>query len=144
MANSPIITERFTSNKLVKNVLKKEFTNGSVINLRYALLNADRIRGISANANYFDECQDLLKDVIEVTEKTMARSIIKKSYYVGTPKRTKGTLADFWFKSTQYEYAVKSSASGHWNILDENNIGLNGLIDKKSGLPLDLRNDKGM
>lgn len=88
-------------------------------------------------------CQDLLKDVITVTEETMSRSLVKKSIYAGTPKRTKGTLADLWFNSTQNEYAVKSHRSGHWNILGPDNIGANGLIDKKTGLPLDLRIDKG-
>ncbi len=88
-------------------------------------------------------CQDLLKDVITVTEETMSRSLVKKSIYAGTPKRTKGTLADLWFNSTQNEYAVKSHRSGNWNILGPDNIGANGLIDKKTGLPLDLRIDKG-
>jgi len=96
-------------------------------------------KGIFISGN----CQDLQKDVIGVVEETMSRSLVKKSIYAGTPKRSKGTLADFWFGSTQNEYAVKSSASGHWNILGPDNIGANGLIDKKSGLPLDLRKDKG-
>ena len=142
ITTSPI-SRSFVDSNQVQNVFKKEFKNGSVINLRYALLNADRIRGISADVNYFDECQDLRKDVIGVIEETMSRSEIKKSIYVGTPKRSKGTLADFWFGSTQNEYAVKSSASGHWNILGPENIGANGLIDAKSGHPLDLRVDKG-
>ncbi len=54
--NSPLIKDNFVTSNQVQNVLKKEFINGSVINLRYALLNADRIRGISADVNYFDEC----------------------------------------------------------------------------------------
>lgn len=58
-------------------------------------------------------CQDLRKDVIGVIEETMSRSEIKKTVYAGTPKRSKGTLADLWFGSTQNEYAIKSSASGH-------------------------------
>lgn len=141
--NSPLIRNNYVDPKLVQNVHKKRFTNHSRIDLRYALLSGDRIRGISSDYNYYDECQDLLKDVITVIAETMTRSEVKKSVYAGTPKRTKGTLADLWFKSTQHEYAVKSSASGYWNILGPDNIGLNGLIDKKSGEPLDLRKDKG-
>lgn len=141
--NSPLIRNNYVSPKLVQNVLKKKFTNQSRIDLKYALLSADRIRGISADWNYFDETQDLLKDVITVVQETMSRSLIKKSVFAGTPKRTKGTLADLWFKSTQHEYAVKSSVSGYWNILGPDNIGRTGLIDKKSGEPLDLRRDKG-
>jgi hypothetical protein len=141
--NSPLIYNQYVSPKLVQNVLKKKFTNQSRIDLKYALLDANRIRGISADYNYFDETQDLLKDVITVIQETMSRSLIKKNVYAGTPKRTKGTLADLWFRSTQYEYAVKSSVSGYWNILGPDNIGRTGLIDKKSGEPLDLRIDKG-
>jgi phage terminase large subunit GpA-like protein len=91
---SPIIQQNFLDPNRVQRVLKKEFANGSVINMRYALLNADRVRGISADINLFDETQDLLKDVITVIRKTMARSEIKNTIYAGTPKRTKGTLAD--------------------------------------------------
>lgn len=61
--NSPLIQNHYIDSNLVQNVYKKEFKNGSVINLRYALLNADRIRGISADYNYFDEC---LTDDMEV------------------------------------------------------------------------------
>lgn len=92
--NSPFLREYMVDPRLVQNVLKKKFSNGSVINLRYALLNADRIRGISSDFCYFDETQDLLKDVISVIQETMSRSLIKKNVYAGTPKRTRGTLAD--------------------------------------------------
>ena len=63
--------------------------------------------------------------------------------YAGTPKRSTGTLGKIWGRSTQCEYAIKSSRSGHWNILGMDNIGPHGLIDAKSGLPLDLNKDKG-
>ena len=92
--NSEIIKTNFIKADSVQRVLKKEFANGSVINMRYALLNADRVRGISADINLFDETQDLLEDVITVIRKTMSRSEIKNAIYAGTPKRTKGTLAD--------------------------------------------------
>lgn len=55
ITQSPI-SKNFVDSNQVQNVFKKEFKNGSVINLRYALLNADRIRGISADINMFDEC----------------------------------------------------------------------------------------
>lgn len=111
--NSPLIKNHFLDSRLVQNVLKKEFANGSVVNLRYALLNADRVRGISADVNLFDETQDLRKDVIAVIRETMSRSLHKKTIYAGTPKRTKGTLADLWYKSTQYEYAIQCEGCNH-------------------------------
>jgi hypothetical protein len=140
---SPLFRKYYVSPDLIQNVYKKEFLNGSVINLRYALLTADRIRGISADFLFADECQDLLPDVLAVTEETMSRSMYKYSVYAGTPKRTKGTLASLWQNSTQSEYAIKSPHSGHWNILSEENIGTHGLIDAKSGMPLNPLTDKG-
>lgn len=140
---SPLYQNYMLDPHKVQNVFKKEFKNGSVLNLRYALLNADRIRGISANEIMIDECQDMLYDNIGVIEETMSRSPVKRSWYAGTPKRTKGTLAKLWFSSTMYEYAIKSSRSGKWNILGEENIGQTGLICSKTGLPLDLKVDKG-
>lgn len=110
---SPFMRKYMVNSKMVQNVLKKKFTNRSAIDLRYAHLDADSIRGISADMNFFDETQDLRKDVIGVVEETMANSTIKKSFYAGTPKRTKGTLADYWFGSTQYEYALKCEACNH-------------------------------
>ncbi len=141
--NSPLIRDYFVDAHMVQNVFKKEFKNGSVINMRYALLNADRIRGISSDVCLFDETQDLRKDVIGVIEETMSRSVTKRSIYAGTPKRTKGTLADLWFKSSQNEYAIKCEACNHWNILGPDNIGANHLICSKCGNKLDLRKAKG-
>lgn len=111
--NSPFIRDHMIDPKRVQNVLKKEFANNAVINLRYALLNADRIRGISSDITYFDETQDLLKDVITVVQETMSRSMIKKNVYAGTPKRTRGTLADLWYRSTQFEYVIKCESCNH-------------------------------
>lgn len=88
-------------------------------------------------------CQDLRKDVITVVQETMSRSMIKKTVYAGTPKRTRGTLADLWYKSTQFEYVIKCDACNHWNILGADNIGLNGLICSKCGEGIDLRVAKG-
>jgi len=92
--NSPFIRKYMVDTNLVQNVFKKQFANGSVINSRYALLNADRIRGMSIDKLLFDETQDLRKDVITVIKETMTRSNYKETIYAGTPKRTKGTLAD--------------------------------------------------
>lgn len=141
--DSPLIKRHFVDGNVIQNVLKKQFKNGSVINLRYALLNAERIRGISSDICLFDETQDLKKDVIGVIEETMSQSTIKKRIYVGTPKRTKGTLADYWYGSTQNEYAIRCGSCNHWNILGTENIGARGLICSKCGNPLSLKASKG-
>ena len=140
---SPFIKKYMVNSKMLQNVYKKEFTNRAVIDLGYALLDAERIRGFSEDINYFDETQSLKKEVIDVVEETMNNSLTSKSVYAGTPKRTKGTLATYWFSSTQYEYALKCDACNHWNILDEENIGLEGLICSKCGNPLHSGKAKG-
>ena len=128
MEGSPIIKEYFTSPNIVNNVFKKQLLNGSTMNIRYALLNADRIRGYSADMNIFDEAQDLVPDIIPVVKETMSRSNYKISLYSGTPKRTKGTLADLWKLSTQNEFVIKCKRCNKWNILGEDNIGPKGVI----------------
>jgi transposase-like protein len=85
-------------------------------------------------------CQDLRAEIIPVVQETMSRSMYKKSAYSGTPKRTQGTLASLWRRSTMNEYVIKCPPCGHWNILDENNIGESGVICKKCGRPLSVQN----
>ncbi|MCX7871552.1 MAG: phage terminase large subunit family protein, partial [bacterium] len=139
---SPLIKENYINSTLIQNVYMKQFLNGSRMYLRYALLTADRLRGYSADMNLFDETQDLRPDIIPVVKETMSRSLFKYALYAGTPKRTKGTLADLWFSSTMNEYAIKCSSCNYWNILDEKNIGLEGTICSKCGSYLDLINGK--
>jgi len=107
MEGSPFIKENYLSSSLVQNVFMKQMLNGSRMYLRYALLSADRLRGYSADMNLFDECQDLRADIVPVIRETMSRSMYKKSLFSGTPKRTRGTLADIWNRSTQHEYVIK-------------------------------------
>ena len=52
MDESPLIKKHFLSRGLTQNVFTKEFKNKSKMYLRYALLSADRLRGISADAIY--------------------------------------------------------------------------------------------
>jgi len=137
---SPLIKNFYTNSALVQNVFMKQFTNGSKIYMRYALLSADRLRGYSADVNYFDEAQDLLADVIPVVQETMSRSMVKRTLYTGTPKRTVGTLASVWDRSTQNEFMPHCTHCGAWNRLDEDNIGDYGVICKKCGQALDVRN----
>lgn len=137
---SPLIKEHYVNSSLVQNVFMKQFLNGSKIYIRYALLNADAIRGYSADMNIFDEVQDLVADHIPIIQETMSRSMYKKSWYAGTPKRSRGTLADIWFRSTMNEFAIQCEICNHWNILSEDNIGLHGVICAHCGKPLNLKN----
>jgi hypothetical protein len=137
--SSPILKQYYVNTSLVQNVFMKQFLNGSRMYLRYALLSADRIRGYSADMNLFDEVQDLREDVIPIIQETMSRSEFKMSWYCGTPKRTRGTLANLWRRSSQCEYMPKCQGCNEYNLLNEDNIGNTGLICKKCGRDLDVK-----
>ena len=139
--SSPYIKYKYLNNSLVQNVFMKQFVNGSKMYLKYAPLNADRIRGISCDYILFDECQDLLPDIIPVANQSMSRSMHKRNMFAGTPKRTRGTLTDIYNRSTKNEWVVKCQAQGckKWNELTEDNVGSYGTICRYCGQPLDTK-----
>lgn len=141
---APIETSDFlrswTTTKLSDNVFLKKFINHSQITLRYAYLNADRVRGIPADLIAMDEIQDLLTDNIPIIEECASHSHLKLFMYSGTPKTLDNTLEKYWTEfSTQNEWAVPchrhtftmvggKTVTKHWNILSEDHIGKTGLI----------------
>lgn len=139
MEGTPFIKQHYMSSTLIQNVFYKQLLNGSRMYLRYALLTADRIRGMSADMNLFDEVQDLVEDNITIIQQTMTRSMYKRSIYAGTPKRTRGTLAKRWTNSTQNEWMPQCEHCGKYNYLDEQNIGKLHLICRFCKLELNPR-----
>ena len=129
----------WTTDKLAQNVFQKKFINRSQIVLRYAFLNADRVRGIPADMVCIDEIQDVLTDNIPVIEECVSHSSFKYKLYAGTPKSLDNTLESLWVEdSTQNEWVVPCDSCGggdyrHWNILDEANIGPDYLICDNCG-----------
>lgn len=127
---------------LTDNVFEKKAINRSAITLRYAFLNADRCRGLSADLIAMDEFQDLLLDVIPVIEEASSHSPFRLFIYSGTPKSVDNPIEHYWSNlSTQNEWAVpcdrhgtpKVPGSWHWNLLGEENIGKLGLICDRCG-----------
>jgi hypothetical protein len=127
----------WTDPHLQQNVFHKKFINRSQIVLRYAYLNADRVRGIPADLVCIDEIQDIHTDNIPVIEECIAHSSFKFKLYSGTPKSLDNTIEGLWIdESTQNEWVVPCDHCGggdvrHWNILDEANIGPKYLICDK-------------
>lgn len=138
---SPIIQNYYMSSSLTTNVFMKQLLNGSRMYLRYALLNASRLRGYSSDMNLFDESQDLRPEIIPIVQETKSRSLHKLTLYAGTPRRSRGTLADIWGRSSMNEFALKCPSCNHWNILDEKNIGPTWIICRKCAA--DLNPQKG-
>jgi len=137
--SSPLIKKHYINSNVSQNVFTKRFLNGSTLYLRYALQSADRLRGLSTDINYFDEAQDLNMDIIPVINQSMSRSLHKRTVFAGTPKRTKGTLAELWYRSTMYEWFSKCGHCNKWNFLDQKNVGLYGVICRYCGEHLDTR-----
>ena len=77
LESSPFIKRHYLSTNLVQNVFMKQLLNGSRMYLRYALLSADRLRGYSTDAIFYDEAQDLIPEIMPVANMAMARSMYK-------------------------------------------------------------------
>lgn len=106
----------FSSSKTENSVLRKTFTNGSVMHFSFALLDADRTRGISADKVCYDEIQDMDKDHIPVINECMSHSWLKLIQMAGTPKTPENTISGQWRMSSQAEWFIPCSACGKENI----------------------------
>lgn len=138
---SPKFRQMMVDSKVMQNVNKKSFLNGSAITLRYAYLTADAIRGISADKVTIDEIQDIIMDNVPIIEECLSGSEYQWRAYAGTPKTLNNTLAQLWERSTQNEWILKCPHCNAWNILGIENIGPKGMICKKCGkdLPRDAQ-----
>lgn len=141
---SPVM-RTFTNSRMLMNVLEKKFINGSQITMRFAFLNADRVRGIPADLVNIDEIQDVLIDNIPVIEECASHSKFRIFIYSGTPKSLDNTIEHYWSRySTQNEWTVpcrrhgtpKNASTWHWNVLDEDNVGKKGLVCDRCGGPI--------
>ncbi len=109
LEESPIrrlITGRNTENS----VFRKTFSNGSVMHFTFALLSADRARGLSLDKCAFDEVQDLDAAHIPVIVEGMSHSKWKLRQYAGTPKTFQNTLHGLWLSSSQAEWVIPCRA----------------------------------
>lgn len=108
----PLWSDSTTENS----VLQRTFKNGSKMIFSFAFLNADRIRGISADALRIDEVQDMNLDHIDVIKETLSHSLYNLTSMTGTPKSIDGPLEAVWGRSSQAEWFVPCYACGHQNI----------------------------
>jgi len=136
LETSPALRTWFPSH-LTDNVFEKRAINRSSVTLRYAFLNADRCRGLAADAIAIDEFQNILLDNVPVIEEAASHSPFRFFLYSGTPLSLDNPIEHYWSTySTQNEWAVpcdrhgssKNPGSWHWNILGEENIGPKGLV----------------
>jgi len=97
-------------------VLQRSFRNNSMMLFSFALLDADRTRGVSADRVNFDEVQDMDPDHVPIIQETMSYSKWGITYYTGTPKTLDNLLYGLYQRSSQAEWFVPCHSCGKWNI----------------------------
>lgn len=97
-------------------VLQRSFKNMSLMIFSFALLDADRVRGVSAHKVAIDEVQDMDPDHLPIIQETMAYSRWGLTQYAGTSKSLSNPLEGLWRRSSQAEWFIKCEGCGHWNI----------------------------
>lgn len=116
--HSPIVKNHFIDSSTRKNVLEKSLNNGSRVTLGYAETeaDADRIRGVAADALYSDEIQDQELSAQEVLAETLSASEFAFRRFTGTAKGENNTLTIQWKRSNMMEWALPCSHCGKWTI----------------------------
>ncbi len=101
----------------VNSVLQRSFKNYSQLFFSFALLDADRIRGINSSLVNIDEVQDMDHDHIPIIRETMSGSenwgVMQ---FTGTPKTLDNTLEGLWIRSSQAEWIIKCNGCNHYNV----------------------------
>lgn len=98
------------------NVLQRSFKNKSIMLFSFALLDADRVRGVSADRVCFDEIQDMDPDHIPIVQETMSYSRYAITHFTGTPKSVDNPLEGLYRRSSMAEWFIPCESCRHWNI----------------------------
>jgi hypothetical protein len=148
------VLKGYTTSRLSMNVFEKQFINWSKITLRYAFLNADRVRGIPSWMLLLDEFQDIIGDNVPIIEQctSHAPKVHRRFVYAGTPKSLDNNIETYRANlSTQGEWMVpcdfcgskvKGGPGRYWNILGEKNIGKKSLICANCGKRLNPQHNE--
>lgn len=115
--NQSPVKSLWINTSTINSVLQRSFRNYSQLFFSFALLDADRIRGINAAAVNIDEVQDMDRDHIPIIRETMSGSeqggIMQ---FTGTPKTLDNTLEGLWVRSSQAEWMISCPACHYDNI----------------------------
>ena len=115
---SPIIKKHYTDTSDKKNVFEKTLNTGSRIILGYAQTeqDADRIRGVASDANYYDEIQDMSLEALPILSETLGASEFGFRRYTGTAKTENNSLTILFKRGSMCEWVVKCSFCGKYSI----------------------------
>lgn len=116
--SSPLIRKHFVDASSRKNVFSKSFTNGSAVTLGYAETeqDADRIRGVFADALYLDEFQDTSIECAPILAETLGASDFAFRRYTGTAKTETNSLTQKFKQSNMMEWAVRCTGCGKYTL----------------------------
>lgn len=106
----------WTGTDTENNVLQRSFKNKSVMLFSFALLDADRVRGVSTDQVCLDEIQDLDPDHIPIIQETMSYSRYALTRMAGTPKSLDNPLEGAYRRSSAGEWFIPCHSCRHWNI----------------------------
>jgi len=99
------------------------FSNHSRIFIRSAYHSADGCRGISADALFLDEFQDLAPGALPVLQETLSHSDRAQIVITGTPKLLENPLESVFRQSTACEWHVPCMTCSRDTLLDERTLG---------------------
>lgn len=127
---SPMVTENFVNKGCATGFFYRTFSNGSDYTLKSAFLSAESSRGVSADAVYIDEFQDIMRDHLPVIESSLqhAKKWARYREYAGTPKSLQNHIEYEWRNSLKFEWVIKCRGCNKHNVLGKSNIGRDFLI----------------
>jgi len=144
MHDSPIISKYFLSTAEIDQAQEKSLANGSLIMLRSAFLNADRVRGCTASEIAIDELQNMLSGNIPVILECQSHEPFPTATFSGTPLSSSNYLQHLFNNSSMNEWLVPCDrhTPAHYNYMDERCIGPLGVICNKCQKPINPANGK--
>jgi len=133
--NSKLVRKHFVEPASKKNVFLRTFSTGSSVTLSYAETeqDADRVRGVAADAMYYDEVQDAQYEAIPILEETLSASDYSFRRFTGTAKGEANTLTRLFRSSNMMEWVVKCEACGRYSIPNDFENCMKILTSNKEG-----------
>lgn len=110
------VKSQWTGTDTENNVLQRSFKNKSMMLFSFAMLDADRVRGVSSDRMCIDEVQDMDPDHIPIIQETMSYSRYAMSHFTGTPKSLDNPLEGLYRRSSAAEWFIPCTHCKHWNI----------------------------
>ena len=99
-----------------QNVLQRNLSNGSMLQLTFSYKTPDRARGIRTDFCKFDEVQDSAADDHPIIMEAMSHSDYEVVQYTGTPKTPENVLTGLYQDSSMAEWFIPCLACKHWNV----------------------------